>query len=59
MPDKPAAFVDTNIWLYAFLDTGDVEKSSLQNPPCKHLSVPVFISLRDDQKTVSRTNHRL
>jgi predicted nucleic acid-binding protein len=28
MPDKPAAFVDTNIWLYAFLDTGDVEKSS-------------------------------
>jgi predicted nucleic acid-binding protein len=28
MPDKPVAFVDTNIWLYAFLDTGDAEKSS-------------------------------
>jgi predicted nucleic acid-binding protein len=28
MPDKPAAFIDTNIWLYAFLDTGDAEKSS-------------------------------
>jgi predicted nucleic acid-binding protein len=28
MPDKPVAFIDTNIWLYAFLDTGDVEKSS-------------------------------
>jgi predicted nucleic acid-binding protein len=28
MPDKPVAFIDTNIWLYAFLDTGDAEKSS-------------------------------
>jgi predicted nucleic acid-binding protein len=28
MPDKPAAFIDTNIWLYAFLDTGDAKKSS-------------------------------
>ena len=28
MPDKPAVFIDTNIWLYAFLDTGEGEKSS-------------------------------
>jgi predicted nucleic acid-binding protein len=28
MPGKPVAFVDTNIWLYAFLDTGEAEKSS-------------------------------
>ena len=28
MPDKPVAFIDTNIWLYAFIDTGDTEKSS-------------------------------
>lgn len=28
MPDKPAVFIDTNIWLYAFLDTGEDEKSS-------------------------------
>ena len=28
MPDKPVAFIDTNIWLYALLDTGEVEKSS-------------------------------
>ncbi|MCC6298077.1 MAG: PIN domain-containing protein [Anaerolineales bacterium] len=28
MPDKPVAFVDTNIWLYAFLDTGEADKSS-------------------------------
>ena len=28
MPGKPVAFIDTNIWLYALLDTGEVEKSS-------------------------------
>jgi len=28
MPGKPAAFIDTNIWLYAFLDTGEEEKSA-------------------------------
>ncbi len=28
MPDKPAVFIDTNIWLYAFLDTGEEEKSA-------------------------------
>ena len=28
MPGKPIAFIDTNIWLYAFLDTGEAEKSS-------------------------------
>ena len=28
MPDKHVAFIDTNIWLYAFLDTGEAEKSS-------------------------------
>jgi predicted nucleic acid-binding protein len=28
MPDKPIAFIDTNIWLYALLDTGETEKSS-------------------------------
>lgn len=28
MPGKPAAFIDTNIWLYAFLDTGEADKSS-------------------------------
>jgi len=28
MPDKPIAFIDTNIWLYALLDTGEIEKSS-------------------------------
>jgi predicted nucleic acid-binding protein len=27
MPGKPVAFIDTNIWLYAFLDTGEAEKS--------------------------------
>jgi len=28
MPDKPAVFIDTNVWLYAFLDTGEEEKSA-------------------------------
>jgi predicted nucleic acid-binding protein len=28
MPDKPAVFIDTNLWLYAFLDTGEPEKSA-------------------------------
>jgi predicted nucleic acid-binding protein len=28
MPGKPAAFIDTNIWLYALLDTGEADKSS-------------------------------
>jgi len=28
MPGRPVAFIDTNIWLYAFLDTGEAEKSS-------------------------------
>ena len=28
MSDSPAVFIDTNIWLYAFLDTGETEKSS-------------------------------
>jgi predicted nucleic acid-binding protein len=28
MSGKPAIFIDTNIWLYAFLDTGEAEKSS-------------------------------
>ena len=28
MPDKSIAFIDTNIWLYALLDTGETEKSS-------------------------------
>ena len=28
MPDNPAVFIDTNIWLYAFLDTGESEKSA-------------------------------
>lgn len=28
MPGKTVAFIDTNIWLYAFLDTGETEKSS-------------------------------
>jgi predicted nucleic acid-binding protein len=28
MPDKPPVFIDTNIWLYAFLDTGEEEKSA-------------------------------
>jgi len=28
MPDKPIAFIDTNIWLYALLDTGEIEKSA-------------------------------
>lgn len=28
MPDKPVAFIDTNIWLYALLDTGEAKKSS-------------------------------
>ncbi|MEW6083561.1 MAG: PIN domain-containing protein [Chloroflexota bacterium] len=28
MPDKPVAFIDTNVWLYALLDTGEAEKSS-------------------------------
>ena len=28
MPGKPAAFIDTNIWLYAFLDTDEADKSS-------------------------------
>lgn len=27
MSGKPAVFIDTNIWLYAFLDTGEEEKS--------------------------------
>jgi predicted nucleic acid-binding protein len=27
MPDKPTVFIDTNLWLYAFLDTGETEKS--------------------------------
>ena len=27
MPGKPSAFIDTNIWLYALLDTGEAEKS--------------------------------
>jgi predicted nucleic acid-binding protein len=28
MPDKPVVFIDTNLWLYAFLDTGDSDKST-------------------------------
>ena len=28
MSGKPIAFIDTNIWLYAFLDTGETEKSA-------------------------------
>ena len=28
MPDKTSAFIDTNIWLYAFLDTDEPEKST-------------------------------
>lgn len=28
MPVKPFVFIDTNIWLYAFLDTGEFEKSA-------------------------------
>jgi predicted nucleic acid-binding protein len=28
MSAKPAVFIDTNIWLYAFLDSGEAEKSS-------------------------------
>jgi len=28
MTGKPIAFIDTNIWLYALLDTGETEKSS-------------------------------
>ena len=28
MSGNPAIFIDTNIWLYAFLDTGETEKSS-------------------------------
>ena len=28
MPGKPVAFIDTNIWLYALLDTGEAKKSS-------------------------------
>ncbi|MCE7920481.1 MAG: PIN domain-containing protein [Chloroflexi bacterium CFX1] len=28
MSGKPVVFVDTNIWLYAFLDTGEEEKSA-------------------------------
>jgi len=28
MPDNPAVFIDTNIWLYAFLDTEESEKST-------------------------------
>ena len=28
MSGKPIAFIDTNIWLYAFLDTGETKKSS-------------------------------
>ena len=28
MSDKSTVFIDTNIWLYAFLDTGESEKSS-------------------------------
>lgn len=28
MPDKPAVFIDTNLWLYAFLDTGEPQKSA-------------------------------
>jgi predicted nucleic acid-binding protein len=28
MPDKPAVYVDTNVWLYAFLDMDEAEKSS-------------------------------
>ena len=28
MSDKSTAFIDTNIWLYAFLDTDESEKSS-------------------------------
>lgn len=28
MPDKPAVFIDTNLWLYAFLDTGEPKKSA-------------------------------
>ena len=27
MPAKHSVFIDTNIWLYAFLDTGETEKS--------------------------------
>jgi len=29
MPGKPSVFIDTNIWLYALLDTGEAEKSRL------------------------------
>jgi predicted nucleic acid-binding protein len=28
MPAKSFVFIDTNIWLYAFLDTGETEKSA-------------------------------
>lgn len=28
MSDKPSVFIDTNIWLYAFLDTGEEKKSA-------------------------------
>ncbi len=28
MPGRPVAFIDTNIWLYVFLDTGEADKSS-------------------------------
>ena len=28
MPAKPFVFIDTNIWLYAFLDSGESEKSA-------------------------------
>lgn len=28
MPARPFVFIDTNIWLYAFLDSGESEKSA-------------------------------
>lgn len=28
MPVKKSVFIDTNIWLYAFLDSGEAEKAT-------------------------------
>jgi len=29
MPDNQACFIDTNIWLYAFIEAGDAAKSAV------------------------------
>ncbi|RPJ22988.1 MAG: PIN domain-containing protein, partial [Chloroflexi bacterium] len=42
MPEDNAHFIDTNIWLYALLDTGEMDKSKVAQALIK--SSPAIVS---------------